>query len=365
MLRILFSLAFFSCLITETLGQSNNVVVIPIKAVAGMQFDQVRFRAKPGSVVRIILTNTDEMSHNMLITTPGSRELVVKEALDLGEKGPAMSYIPTSSNVLWSIPILEPGQSKSITFTVPQTLGVYPYVCTFPGHGYIMFGAMYVTDQPMPPLKEDTNIPESRRGNSAAVKASHEEHLRHPYKTEPPFLYRIFMPDAGPAAIAVSLPNQLSYCWDAGSCRLRYAWQGDFLDPIDYWNKKAEPMAIILGTIFYRDKTKFPLRIENAEKIPSVDFKGYQLIKSYPEFHYTIDGLDVFELIKPKADGMGLERIFRIPDTTKSVWFIFDKDDGVTYSSSAGKLTDGTLTLTTEEAKQFTLTMTKVDGKKL
>ena len=48
------------------------------------------------------------------------------------------------------------------------------------------------------------------------------------------------MPGAGPAAIAVSLPNDLSYCWDAGSCRLRYAWQGEFLDPDGYFNKKAE-----------------------------------------------------------------------------------------------------------------------------
>jgi azurin len=364
-LRILFFLALSFFFTSLAIGQANNVMVIPIKAIAGMQFDQVRFRVKPGAVVRIVLTNTDEMSHNLLITVPRSREAVVKEALNLGEKGPAMSYIPKSPNVLWAIPIVEPGQSKSITFTVPQALGVYPYVCTFPGHGYVMFGAMYVTDKPMPPLKDDPNIPEIRRESNATLNQSRDGQPWHPYKTEPPFLYRIFMPDAGPTAIAVNLPNRLSYCWDAGSCRLRYAWQGDFLDPIDYWEKKAEPTAKILGIVFYRDKTKFPLRNDDPEKVPTVDFKGYKLIQSYPEFHYTIDGVDVFELIKPKPDASGLERTFRIPDATKSVWFVFDKDDGVTYSSSVGKMADGTLLLSAGEAKQFTLMMTNAEGKKL
>ena len=67
-----------------------------------------------------------------------------------------------------------------------------------------------------------------------------ERHSMHPYRPVPPYVYRILMPDAGPAAIAVSLPQKLSYCWDAGACRLRYAWQGDFIDPIDYWDKKGE-----------------------------------------------------------------------------------------------------------------------------
>ena len=45
-----------------------------------------------------------------------------------------------------------------------------------------------------------------------------------------PLIQRIFMPEAGPAAIAVAVNDELHFCWDAGECRLRYIWKGDFID---------------------------------------------------------------------------------------------------------------------------------------
>jgi putative heme-binding domain-containing protein len=40
--------------------------------------------------------------------------------------------------------LLQPGESQAITFEAPKTPGVYPYVCTYPGHWRRMFGALYV-----------------------------------------------------------------------------------------------------------------------------------------------------------------------------------------------------------------------------
>ena len=171
------------------------------------------------------------------------------------------------------------------------------------------------------------------------------------------------MPDAGPAAIAVSLPNQLSYCWDAGSCRLRYAWQGEFLDPKNYFDKKAEKYAKIMGTIFYRDKTTYPLKF-SADKNPVVDFKGYKLIDRYPEFHYTIDGRDVYELIKPKEDGSGLIRSFKVPEATQPLYFVFDDNDGAEYTTSKGKINGNQINLTADDAHEFVIVMTKKETAK-
>jgi azurin len=368
MVRKLLFLFLAALLTAQGNAQRNknkeDVTTIFLKAISGLQYDQVRFRVKGGSTVKIVFANTDEMSHNLVITRPGKREEVVKGALDLGDNAPTLNYIPGSSDVLWYIPVVDPGQTKAITFTAPPKDGIYPYVCTFPGHGFVMFGAMYVSDKDMPPIEEDPNIPPIRRGRTAAGKENemHNGHSGHPSHPAPPYLYRILMPDAGPAAIAVSLPHELSYCWDAGACRLRYAWQGDFLDPLDYWNKKGEHFAKILGPVFFRDKTQFPLRIDNPGNIPVVDFKGYRLINSYPEFHYSINGIDVFELILPKTDGTGLERTFRIPEASNAIWFVFDQGDGVRYTSSTGKLTKGQLKLSREEARHFTLFMTKGKG---
>ena len=114
-----------------------------------------------------------------------------------------------------------------------------------------------------------------------------------------------------------------------------------------------------MGPVFFRDKTDFPFRLDEPGNIPVVHFKGYRLIDRYPEFHYTLNGIDVYELIKPKEDGSGLIRTFRLPETKRIIWFLVDSGDGVSYKSSTGKWTSNQLKLLPEEARKFTLLMTK------
>lgn len=334
---------------------------IGIKAIAGLKFDLTRFKVKPGERIKLTLTNADEMDHNLVITKPGARQEVVNAAHKLGENGPKQNYVPLSGKVLWSVRIVTPGQSAYIIFQAPMKEDVYPYVCTFPGHGLVMYGAMYVTTKDLPPLEKDPNLP----ANTLEIDTEHHHTAAalHPYETTAPYLYRIFMPGAGPAAIAVSLPNQLSYCWDAGSCRLRYAWQGEFLDPKNYFDKKAEKYAKIMGTVFYRDKTTYPLKF-SADKNPVVRFKGYRLIDRYPEFHYTIDGKDVYELIKPKEDGSGLIRLFKVPEATQPLYFVFDSSDGAEYTTSKGNIVGDQINLTADDAHEFVIIMTKKETAK-
>ena len=335
---------------------------IEIKAVPGLKFDLTRIKVRPGERIRLTLINADEMDHNLVITKPGARKEVVDASYKLGANGPKQNYVPESDRVLWSVPIVTPGQSSYIDFQAPEKEDVYPYVCTFPGHGIVMYGAMYVTTKELPPLEKDPNLPPAS-AQDAGMPQHHTVADLHPYKTTPPYLYRIFMPDAGPAAIAVSLPHALSYCWDAGSCRLRYAWQGGFLDPKDYFDKKAEKYTKIVGTIFYRDKTTYPLRF-SADKNPLVDFKGYRLINRYPEFHYTIDGKDVYELIKPKEDGSGLIRSFKIPEATQPLYFVFDGNDGVAYAAAKGTMAGDQILFTAQDAREFSIVMTKKENSK-
>jgi azurin len=338
-------------------------VVISLKAITGLQYDQVRFSVKPGAKVKLTLTNSDDMSHNLVFTLPGKRQEVVDAALKLAEKGESLSYIPQLPSVLWSIPVISPGESMSVTFTVPEKPGVYPFVCTYPGHGFVMYGAMYVTDEALPPLKDDLNIPPNRRVEKGSM-AGHSSHSMpsHPYKDVPPYLYRTFIQDSGPAAIAVRLPQSLSYFWDAGECRLRYATSGEFLDMKELWAGHKQAVAKNLGVVFYRDKTEYPLRTGSPGNIPEVRFKGYKLINRYPEFHYQINGIDVYELIKEKTDGPGLLRIFRMPKANQNVWFVFSPDDGIDYTFSEGKLSEGRLELSSAQARQFTVSMTKKKG---
>lgn len=360
LLLLILSLLFFQ--VTQA---QEAVKEIQIKAFGGLQFDVVRFSVKPGTKIRIVFTNDDDMDHNLVITKPRMREKIVGAALELGEKGPEMNYVPVSDAILWSTPVVRPHQAEAIEFIAPAQTGVYPYVCTYPGHGFIMFGAMYV-DTPMPELAADKNIPEPRRISENAGKTSdHSNHHAapqppaHPYALKAPYLYRILMPDASPASIAVTLPGDVSYCWDASPCRLRYAWSGGFIDNTKRWSIKGDAQAKVLGDIFYRDETPYPIQIGKAANPPVIAFKGYKLLKNYPEFHYTIDGNDVYELIKENPQRKGLIRTFRIPQARAVVTFTKDPDDGMTYKSSAGTWKGDVLTIPAASARQFTISMTK------
>ena len=348
----------------------DSVTTISLNAIPGLQYDVVQFKVKPGARVKVMLSNKDDMSHNLVFTKPGARLLVVNAALKLEEKGPMMNYIPASSDVMWSIPVVSPGQIKSVAFTAPKNEGAYPYVCTFPGHGFVMYGVMYVTmDEKLPDIKNDLNIPPTRRevisDQTADKNEDHTLHSAktkspHPYEPKAPYLYRIYMEDASPASIAVNLPHELSYCWDAGTCQLRYAWQGGFVDNSTVWKgQHKNAVAKILGTVFFREMTSHPLRIGSPEEIPLAAYKGYQLINRYPEFHYTLNGIDVYELIQSKEDGTGLIRTFRIPDANKTVWLYVHPEEGMGYESRVGKWEKNRLMLSSGQAQEFTIVMTK------
>jgi azurin len=49
-------------------------------------------------------------------------------------------YVPQSDKILWHIPIVMSGESFSLHFQAPEEKGIYPYVCTIPGHYIKMIG---------------------------------------------------------------------------------------------------------------------------------------------------------------------------------------------------------------------------------
>jgi putative heme-binding domain-containing protein len=49
-----------------------------------------------------------------------------------------------SDKVILSSKLLQPRQTQRLSFKAPAKAGVYPYVCTYPGHWRRMHGAMYV-----------------------------------------------------------------------------------------------------------------------------------------------------------------------------------------------------------------------------
>ncbi|HEY3901901.1 MAG TPA: LamG-like jellyroll fold domain-containing protein [Chthoniobacter sp.] len=336
----------------------ENQEPIEIKAMAGLRYDPPRFVVKPGAKVKLEVENTDDMAHNFVIVAPGSRMEVVNAALTMPVT-PDQTFIPKSDKILYHTPVLTPGKSASLEFTAPTEPGVYPYICTYPGHGMVMFGAMYVGKQAetdLPTIANDENLPDIIREQAKTTKL-------HAYPETPPYWYRIFMRDAGPAAIAVALPDAQNYCWDAGACRLRYAWRGAFVDPMPHWRANGDGFAEVKGTIYYRSAPYFPLRFGNEKKVPeAIHFKGYNIVNGLPEFHYVADDVDVRELITAAHHG-GFEENFKITGTRGPVFFVVDPNAGATATCQEGAFIGGILKLPAAKAKEFTVAFNEVLNK--
>ena len=123
-------------------GKSDYVITVGTKP--GLKFSLEQFQVKAGSKVEIIFNNDDDMLHNLVVVIPGTAIEVGEMAMKLGLEGQGKNYIPETTRVLYHTNLLQPHTSETIYFVAPEKPGDYTYVCTVPGHFYIMQGTMKV-----------------------------------------------------------------------------------------------------------------------------------------------------------------------------------------------------------------------------
>lgn len=127
--------------------QNLDVRVIAIGTVPHrMIYDKELIVVQAGKPVEFRFSNTDAMPHNFAIAMPGSLEEVGELAEATGRDSDAMErhYIPVTDKILLASRLLQPGESEALSFEAPTEPGIYPYVCTYPGHWRRMYGALYV-----------------------------------------------------------------------------------------------------------------------------------------------------------------------------------------------------------------------------
>lgn len=129
--------------------QNLDVRVIAVGTVPHrMIYDKELIVVQAGKPVEFRFSNIDSMPHNFAVVKPGSLAEVGEHAEATGRDPDAMArhYIPKTDKILASSQLLETGDDQAISFEVPKTPGVYPYVCTYPGHWRRMYGALYVVE---------------------------------------------------------------------------------------------------------------------------------------------------------------------------------------------------------------------------
>jgi putative heme-binding domain-containing protein len=111
-----------------------------------MSYDKDTLAVAAGKPVEFVFENNDLMPHNLVITRPGALESIglLAESTAQQPDAAARQYVPPSDQILLASNLLQNRQSQRLPFTAPTEPGVYPYVCTYPGHWRRMFGALYV-----------------------------------------------------------------------------------------------------------------------------------------------------------------------------------------------------------------------------
>src|SRR3954449_6877963 len=103
-----------------------------------MKFSTTSIEAKPGETLHIVLKSTGTvpkiaMAHNFVALKAGvdaakfSQDAMTAKDTD---------YVPAArkADVLGATKLAGPGETVEVTFKAPAKAGVYPYLCTFPGH---------------------------------------------------------------------------------------------------------------------------------------------------------------------------------------------------------------------------------------
>jgi uncharacterized cupredoxin-like copper-binding protein len=117
---------------------------ITIGTRPNLRFSQELVEVKAGSKVKLTFTNDDDMLHNFVLLEPGTAVEVGTQAMQLGLDGQRLNYVPETNKVLYHTLLLQPESVETIYFTAPSTPGDYPFVCTVPGHFYVMQGKLRV-----------------------------------------------------------------------------------------------------------------------------------------------------------------------------------------------------------------------------
>src|SRR5262249_6676310 len=111
-----------------------------------MSYDQDVIALRAGKPVEFVFENSDLMPHNFVIVQSGALEEIGLSAEATAQQpgAAARHFVPESKKILLASTLLQPRAVEKLSFVAPSEPGVYPYVCTYPGHWRRMYGALYV-----------------------------------------------------------------------------------------------------------------------------------------------------------------------------------------------------------------------------
>lgn len=130
----------------------KNLKTVKISCIPErMLFTVDRIDVRPGQPLKIVFSNPDATDHNLVFVRPGGLEEVGMAANEMARDplNANSDFIPGSKKdlILKASPMIGPTRKSLVSvlrFKAPEQPGIYPFVCTFPGHWIIMKGSLIV-----------------------------------------------------------------------------------------------------------------------------------------------------------------------------------------------------------------------------
>ena len=326
-----------------------------------MRYKVERFWVKPNSKVKLTLTNTDDMPHNLVVCKRDTSLLEIAQkawTMDMTAEfdGPSAlerHYVPDDPRVLHHTRLVNPGQTDEVYFSAPEAEGDYPYVCSLPGHAFTMRGVMTVSRNPKPMVM--TKPPLVAPG----APGSHGQYelIVH----DRPLVQRVHIAGATPRTMAIGLPGAFNYTFDPERLNVPFVWRGRFLDVKGERTGRGTGKNQPLGARFDVGAVAFPLRVGSPTSQPrQFQFNGYLRDGNKPPtIYYTIDGVKVSQQIVATDDGKKMQYRFAATGAPSPLYFLIDKTDRVLdIESSAGKWQSGRVEIPAKLAGGFMITLT-------
>lgn len=145
-LRVLFATLFAFVCAQAAFAADAKPRVVEITSNDQMKFSLATIEAKPGEEFTVLLKNLgtlpkDVMGHNWVLLKPGTDVNAFGIA---AASAKATDYIPDSmkDKVVAHTPVLGPRQDASVKLKLEA--GEYTFICSFPGHAFIMKGTLIV-----------------------------------------------------------------------------------------------------------------------------------------------------------------------------------------------------------------------------
>jgi len=138
----------------DKFDKQKNVTTVRIECVPEqMRFAQTRVVVLAGQPVKLVFVNPDANDHNLVIVKPDAMDEVGMAANEMAKdpRNANSDFVPAdkANLIVQATPMLGPGHKTKVhvlRFSAPKETGVYPYICTFPGHWIAMAGEMVVVN---------------------------------------------------------------------------------------------------------------------------------------------------------------------------------------------------------------------------